>query len=470
MTLTVDGRTHNPFDRNGGLAIDGVFYGPEGQRVTVPAFLREVAFDGALPVPSNDDDDSGRAASFRAGDGSWSVRFTPTEPGRWEYEVVARSGRRIALSDRGAFRCAVAHTHPGFVRVSSRDRRYFETDRGDVYRPVGQNVAWADNYEYYLDKIQAYGGNWVRVWMGPWNVQLEAKHTTVWYDLDVARRLDGIVRAAEARNIRIQLVLLWHDEFASSFARSPFDVDNGGPLRSPEGFFYMTAAKKRFKRRLDYIVARWGHSPAIMAWELFNEVDLTRYRHTDDVVAWHREMAAYLKRIDPTGRLVTTSLSTGGQYGRLPERLWTLGDIDFTQAHLYDPDIHDEARSAAARHRRYGKPFFVAEFGRGYQARDDQADPIGATLHAGLWQTAVSRDAGLAMSWWWDTYIDPRNLYDHFKHVAAFVKDMDLRDASRREVELTLFPGGGPSVTVIGSAGRTAADLWVYAPDRKSVV
>ena len=50
-------------------------------------------------------------------------------------------------------------------------------------------------------------------------------------------------------------------------------------------------------------------------WELFNEIDNAMYgqapeRYPDRVVVeWHAEMSAYLKAIDPYGRLVTTSIS-----------------------------------------------------------------------------------------------------------------------------------------------------------------
>ena len=56
-------------------------------------------------------------------------------------------------------------------------------------------------------------------------------------------------------------------------------------------------------------------------------MDLTAGR-PDDVVAWHREMGAYLKKIDPYQHLVTSSFS-GSAY---PE-LWTIPEIDFSQSH-----------------------------------------------------------------------------------------------------------------------------------------
>lgn len=70
-------------------------------------------------------------------------------------------------------------------------------------------------------------------------------------------------------------------------------------------------AKEYQKRWLRYAVARWGHSPAIMAWELFNEVEWVDAVQTDrdwpTVICWHAEMAAFLRELDPYHHLVTTS-------------------------------------------------------------------------------------------------------------------------------------------------------------------
>ena len=53
----------------------------------------------------------------------------------------------------------------------------------------------------------------------------------------------------------------------------------GGPkISSPT-----VRAKQQFKRLLSYASARWGASPAILSWELMNEIDLAKYTWPDDV-------------------------------------------------------------------------------------------------------------------------------------------------------------------------------------------
>ena len=46
-------------------------------------------------------------------------------------------------------------------------------------------------------------------------------------------------------------------------------------LSKPEDLWSNQSAWNYFQRRFRYLIARYGYSPALMAWELWNEVDLT---------------------------------------------------------------------------------------------------------------------------------------------------------------------------------------------------
>src|SRR5690606_20912409 len=140
---------------------------------------------------------------------------------------------------------------------------------------------------------------------------------------------------------------------------NPYNARNGGPLASPEEFFTDERAKRLTQQRYRYIVARYGYRTNLLAWELFNEVDLTDGYDADAVSAWHREMAAYIKAIDPFGHPVTTSFSNP----LLDPKVWSLPEIDFTNTHFYNAtDMaasvtdHDARKFAA-----YGKATFTAE-------------------------------------------------------------------------------------------------------------
>ncbi|MBM4082478.1 MAG: DUF5060 domain-containing protein, partial [Planctomycetes bacterium] len=353
----------------------------------------------------------------------WLIRFAPNQIGRWEYKVSVRNKIGEDISETLYFDCRQNESSRsvvkrGFVRRARSDSLYFEFDNGDFYYPIGQNVCWAARYDDFLAKMSSHGENWVRVWMCPWHLPLEEKDDAGNYDLAVAKKLDDLLSLAEKHGIYVQLVFEYHGMAASSgsWAENPYNQTNGGPCLAPGDFFEDAKARELFKRRLRYIAARWGYSTQVFAWELWNEVDLTEYREWDHVVAWHREMAGYLKAVDAQKHLVTTSC-----YKDEPgDALYALPQIDLAQAHRYTPQVTDFIVSVTQRVRKFNKPFFVAEFGRGWTPEVDQKDPTGAHLHAGLWSSFMTPAAGSAMLWWWDTFVEHNNLYPQWKALAAF--------------------------------------------------
>ena len=82
----------------------------------------------------------------------------------------------------------------------------------------------------------------------------------------------------------------------------------------------------------------------MLAWELFNEVQFVgsdsanpgnSAQVRDDIVAWHAEMAAYLRSIDPYDHLITTSSDIDSSL----KDIWADPNIDLVQVHDYDPAL-----------------------------------------------------------------------------------------------------------------------------------
>ena len=59
---------------------------------------------------------------------------------------------------------------------------------------------------------------------------------------------------------------------------NPYNAANGGPVAAddPAAFFTDPTARDLFKKRLRYLVARYGAYRDILAWELFNEISVRR--------------------------------------------------------------------------------------------------------------------------------------------------------------------------------------------------
>ena len=326
------------------------------------------------------------------------------------------------------------------------------------------------DYEPYFRKMAANGEDFARIWMCPWHLPLEERNALASmglelrnepgkYSLEAAKGMDRVVELAEKYGIYLQIVLEYHGMINdSSWGENPYNKDNGGPCLRPQDFFVDGEAKRLFKQRLRYIAARWGWSTHVMAWELFNEVDLGKYYDPGDVVGWHNEMAGYLKSVDPQKHMVTTSCYTD----KIGDELWKIGRLDFAQSHHYGADIVRYVMQHSQVQEDIPKPYFVGEFGRGWTADSDQADRDGAHLHAGLWASFMSPAAGAAAPWWWDTYIDPMDLYYHFKALAAFARGEDRRRKRYEPVRFTVDAPGQKQVDVRGLLCPTRCLLWLF--------
>ncbi len=241
-----------------------------------------------------------------------------------------------------------------FVRRDPAQPTRFVSDRGGVYFPVGMNMAWPDggpDLAYYRDgfaRMQAAGLNWSRVWMCHWGeLNLDwlpdggrpsPRPGTL--DPAVAARWDEVIALAEKHGIYLQIVLQHHGQYStrvnSNWAEHPWNAANpGGFLRRPQEFFTSEEARRHTRAKYRTIAARWGASPAVLAWELFNEVHYTDAMETPageaQVAAWHAEMAGVLRRADAYRHLVTTSLQDFSSP--------VYAAMDYTQPHLYAPNM-----------------------------------------------------------------------------------------------------------------------------------
>ncbi|MBM4040719.1 MAG: DUF5060 domain-containing protein [Planctomycetes bacterium] len=441
LDVAFEAAFQNFFDR-GEVDLTASFLAPSGKRLEAKGFV----YDAEPP-----------ADALAVGKPTWRVRFTPTETGLWRYDVTVKNSGGDTTSQTYEFLCRQGADRPGFIRVSKSDPQCFEFDNGAFYYPIGQNICWAANYEYYLDQMKAYGGNHVRIWLCPWNLQLEDPKEAGKYDLAVAKAVDTLLAQCAERGIYVQLVLRYHGMQDASWDKNPYNAANGGPCTWAGDFFTDGKAKDLHKRFLDYVAARWGHSTALFAWELWNEVDLARSDRESDVVAWHREMAAHLKRADAHGHLVTTSVCSPGKMNGLFE----LAEIDFIPIHLYTRDLAEQFHGAWLRYRKLRKPMFVSEFSAGIKPGDDLGDERGVHLQAGLWLAFVSPFAGNAMPWWWDTFVDKNKLYGHWAVLGRFAKDVDRRGKNYELVRSQVKVSDDATVNIQGMVAPSEAFLWV---------
>ena len=271
-----------------------------------------------------------------------------------------------------------------FVSIDPQHPQHFAFDDGRRFVPVGGNIPWLlspeDSLEkrlipYYQKRFEQFanaGLNWARIWMAHWSrlnldwleEDLVDQPEPGWLVQDVAENWDRIIASAESTGVYIQMVLQHHGQYSTETnPKWAFNPWNGafpnGFLEKPADFFTSERARQLSKQKYRYIIARWGYSPAVLAWELFNEVhwvDAIRYDFNEAAVAnWHSEMADYIRSIDMHNHLITTSTEQIASpiYARM----------DFVQPHMYPMNMLDNMRHIDPVYDSLSKPVFFGEYG-----------------------------------------------------------------------------------------------------------
>ena len=458
LTVDLEAPYKNPFNPEE-LDLTATFTSPSNDTVVVPGFLYSAKLD--------------TEGNYTAC--VWKVRFSPTQEGRWQYSVFLKTPSGEDATQVKTFKCT-ASPDKGFVRVSEKDPAYFEFDNEEFYYALGQNVCWAStpSFKKYFKEMNKAGENWSRVWMANWEVGLEWTKERGYrglgqYNLEKAEKLDKIVDLAEENGIFFSLVINHHGQLSTrvnpQWDDNPYNVKNGGPCKAPIDFFTDPAAKRYFKNRMRYIIARWSYSPNIFAWELWNELTFIDDLDLDKDAAWHKEMAQYIKDIDPDKHLISTSYAgTFHEYG-FNKKVWEIPEIDFTQFHMYTHDVVGAEVGAYRLMRAFNKPYFMAEIGTDSADGVDEKDLDGAYLHSAIWAQYMLACAGNAMPWWWDKYIHPKKMYYHWRALSEFAKGQDRRGKNYQTSIARIISeieGLNTPIYAIGLLNSEEAFIWIF--------
>ncbi|MBF0216936.1 MAG: cellulase family glycosylhydrolase [Candidatus Omnitrophica bacterium] len=418
IDLKLDPGRDNPFDPKK-ISILGYFYLADGNIVEVPAFYCQ-------------DKDK------------WKIRYTPVDTGKISYEVrITREGSDGGPSKRSSFEVVHSFKHDGFIRKSRNNPYYMVFDSGRPFYGIGHNIGWVtDNdvsiFESYFADMRKAGCNLTRIWINcPWTPKVENEKIGR-YDLVDCAKIDRIIELAQKYGIYVILVLdsysslkasggVWNE---ASWDENPYNSKNGGFCSEPWDFFRDKNAKGAYRNRLRYIVSRWGYSPNIMAFELWNEVNIPE--------DWASEMMAYMKSINPHGQLMTTSLETlsRSEGGSSPASVWETPGNDLIQLHVYGNTTDDLSGFLLSTGKelaeKYKKAIFIGEFGMNSFKHDKVCDikGTGVELHNSLWASVVSGSFSGSLNWWWAGYIRGKDLYHNYTALRNFVSGVDWNSHS----------------------------------------
>lgn len=77
----------------------------------------------------------------------WKVRFAPIREGNWQYRIKIHDKSGPSVTSPQSFTVSANPSNHGFIKVSSRDSRYFEHDDGTYFPALGYNygIDWENN-------------------------------------------------------------------------------------------------------------------------------------------------------------------------------------------------------------------------------------------------------------------------------------------------------------------------------------
>lgn len=408
----------NEFDPNSATVIASITQ-PDGKIIKSQAFWFQ-----RFAMSSN----GGISSTMKTGEPSWQLRFAPPVVG--EYRITFNAtidGQSVSIPNQ-----SINVSQATVPKVVASGTSFSRGDKPFV--PIAYNVAWANRfdeiakYERWFSKASASGVNVVRVWMASWSLGIEWTDTGLGdYSkrMDRAWLLDQVFTIAAKHGIGIQLVLINHGAFSTStnpeWYSNPYNSSNGGPLLQAGDFATDEIAWKFWSQRLRYIIARYGAYSSLFTWEWWNEVNFTPIK-SDDLIKWIKKSDDLLSEWDPYNTMTTNSWSSGAS-------LQNWDNLDYAVTHVYDPSDPIKSLSIQAEALRKAvpnKPILVGEMGSGTVTEDPFTDPKGLHLHNAQWAATFVGFAGPASYWWWDTYVDPLELWSHTQGLSKLTKGLDI--------------------------------------------
>lgn len=321
------------------VEVDAIVTMPNGTDITVPCFY----FVNSYLSNTNWLIDS----SYQG----WMLRFSSDKEG--EHSVKFRVSDADSVFTSELYTLTIIDSgSKGMVYNDPQNKQYYRHQTGEPFYPLGINIGWnnIDSYTKIISNLSDANANIYRYWHTPFASQaLEWSENGFYnglgkYSQQAAAMTDSLINLSEATDMYMQLVIFQHGMFSENvnemWEDNPYNTANGGFVDRAEEYFYNDQCKHEAKKLLRYIVARWGYSKNIFAWEFFNEVQFTGIHNSQTsqwfpgVLNWHSEMSQYVQSIDPFNHIMTTSAADN----QIPQ-FDSISALDNIQYHLYSNNM-----------------------------------------------------------------------------------------------------------------------------------
>ncbi len=433
IKIDLEAEYTNPFDPDD-ITVNGVFTTPSGEKMLIPAFY-------TVPMESK----SGKtlmtysASAYQAVAGEeagWRVRFSGKEIGQYSFYIEVRDSQgRTAVSDTSTF-SVTPSDNSGYVVVSSTNPEYFETAADNrLFYGSGANIAWVRtpfttdpahlSYDYFLKRAWEEGTNMTRVWMChwawlEWMPDGEDTGTSTYsyaglgyYNQDISAAMDRIMEMCEEYDLKVVLTLDDNNEHLNDgayggWAYNPYNIANGGPATDTTEYWANEEVREYYKKRLRYIVARWGYSSSLFSINLWNDCTATKDLN---VVEYLQELYDYKNSITENFR----PLLMGSNFNH-----YTGTETD-ENGEVYSIDAIFDYTTQHLNMKSYNKPSLTQEC---FSSSIEDNKYFKDSLHDTVWSEFM-RKSGSTMIWSHDT-VDETGSYDTLANVTKFAQGLDL--------------------------------------------
>jgi mannan endo-1,4-beta-mannosidase len=244
---------------------------------------------------------------------------------------------------------------------------YFVTQGGSAWTPIGDNnaVTWPElknlfrrrdlaGVEAFLRHLKNSGVTVIRL-------MLEyAQHRHRYFERPAGRFVPAMVQLwddlfALCEQVGMRLLLTPVDTYWTwlHWKDHPWNRAKGGPLAHPSEILTCTETRDAIKARLEFATRRWGHSGALFAWDLWNEIHPAQAGWSaEPFPSFIHDISAHLRKIEREmhGRTHPQTVSLFGPelWWRpempLKEPLLRHPELDFATIHIYREGTIDDPR------------------------------------------------------------------------------------------------------------------------------
>ena len=380
---------------------------------------------------------------------------------------------------------------------------YFTTVSGDSWTPIGHNdaVTWPElaglfrrrdlpAVERHLEWLKAHGVTCIRL-------MLEyCHHEHRYLEKPVGRFVPNMVRLwddlfAMLERVGMRVLLTPYDTFFMwiRWRDHPYNRKNGGPCARRSEWLTCPAMREAIRARFAFASDRWGGSPALFAWDLWNEMHpahggddpAAAVPFIDDIGRWLRDYEQQRH-----GRANLQTVSVFGpvliEHAAMADPIFRHPDLDLATTHLYEARTIDAPRDTVAPALAVGRliraaiaettdarPVFDSEHGPIHSFKDRKRtlpEPFDDEYFRHIqWAHIASGGAGGGMRW--------PNRHPHIltpgmraaqRTLADFLPSIDWTSFRRGNLNDEIVVGD-PGVATFGCGDERQALVWLVRQD-----